>query len=77
MPFIQCLASQITPLGQYILKMTDDLLTPSSTSATQSEIHQDLLLSLPVERLRSSLRYLFSKDKKYKYKYSTNFLKLK
>lgn len=66
MPFIQCLASQITPLGQYILKMSDDILTPTSANDAKTEIHQDLLLSLPVERLRSSLRYLFSKDKKYK-----------
>ena len=46
--------------------MSDDVLTPTKNTTINSEsFNQELLLSLPVERLRSSLRYLYSKDKKY------------
>ncbi len=64
MPFIQCFASQIEPLGQCILGMSSDLLTPSSSSHTKiSEESLKLFLGPAIERLRSSLRYLYSKDK--------------
>jgi len=67
MPFIQCLASQTSPLGQCILRMSDDSMTPllndtcNETLSDQSVIQ--MLLDTPVERLRTSLRYLFSADK--------------
>jgi hypothetical protein len=64
MPFIQCFASQVDPLGQCILGMSSDLLTPSSSSHTKvSEESLKLFLGPAIERLRSSLRYLYSKDK--------------
>ncbi|CAF0962770.1 unnamed protein product, partial [Brachionus calyciflorus] len=65
MPFIQCLASQVETLGQFILKMSDDLLTPTINSAQskQTEESLKLFLSPAIERLRSSMRYLYSKDK--------------
>ena len=63
MPFIQCLASQSSPLGQCILKMSDDLLTPTMNETFAEEHGLKLMLNSPVERLRSSLRYLYSSDK--------------
>ncbi|RMZ94709.1 rotatin, partial [Brachionus plicatilis] len=63
MPYIQCFASQIETLGQCILKMSDDLLTPTinSSQSKQTEESLKLFLSPAIERLRCSMRYLFSK----------------
>jgi hypothetical protein len=64
MPFIQTFGSQTNLLGQCILKMSDDILTPvlnETCHESESSIH--LMLDSPVERLRTSLRYLFAKDK--------------
>ena len=46
--------------------MSDDVYTPTLACLKKNgdALNQDLLLSLPAERLRCSLRYLFSKDKK-------------
>jgi len=65
MPLIQCLASQTTSLGQCILKMSDDSMTPllNDTCFDTDQSNIKMLLESPIERLRSSLRYLFSVDK--------------
>lgn len=67
MPFIQCFASQTTSLGQCILKMSDDMLTPVlneyENKASTSDSRIKVMLDSPVERLRTSLRYLFFQDK--------------
>ncbi len=70
MPFIQCFASQTDSLGQCILKMSDDHLTPINNNKNSSSLisrsNEDglkLFLTPAVERLRCSLRYLYSKDK--------------
>lgn len=57
--------------------MSDDVYTPTLACLKKNgdALNQDLLLSLPAERLRCSLRYLFSKDKKltYKLNFKLNF----
>ena len=78
MPFVQCLASRVEPLGKCIMAMSDDYLrTPSasSSSSSSSSSHRvsgadeednqrlKLMLTPAVERLRASLRYLFFKNK--------------
>lgn len=66
MPFIQTFGSQTNPLGQCILKMSDDILTPVhhlNETCYDREDSIQLMLDSPVERLRTSLRYLFAKDK--------------
>jgi hypothetical protein len=47
--------------------MSDDTLTPTNNSNLSKKSNEDglkLVLSPAVERLRCSMRYLFSKDKK-------------
>lgn len=58
MPFIQCFASQSDSLGQFVLSMSNDYYKSTEISDIVKP-----LLTPAVERLRSSLRYMYSKDK--------------
>lgn len=80
MPFIQCIANNNTDsIGKCIIKMSDDLLTPTvhNANSKHTEDSLKLFLSPAIERLRCSMRYLFSKDKairKIGYQQSIGFL---
>ena len=75
---LKCFANLTDRLGQFIVKMSDDLnfVIPSFTSKANSSGTASLkaaddgcklFLSPAIERLRCSLRYLFFKEKKYIY----------
>ena len=63
MPFIQCLASTSTKMGHVVLNLSNDVLT--SAMLTMDDHQPDNQLLRPnLERLKTSLRYLFFRDKR-------------